>query len=301
MKKYILPFLILSGLCFNLYSQQNAGAGKWTTSKPFEQYGFIENKGQFCQEERADIGQKILYSTFKGKLHIYFLANGIKFRCDSTYAEAEANKEPERNIKTKHIFSGIQWVGANTFATVEVQDELSNYYTYGNSLDVSGQSGIVCHAWKKLIYRNIYPNIDIEFYYPEDKGGMEYNIIVRPGGDPSLVKMNYTSGSSLSMEDNAINIISPVAHFTDHAPTAVTEDGNSVGVLFALNGNTVSFNVSIYDRTKQLVIDPWVTSPVLSGNNKAYDVDCDLSNNAYVYGGEYPYQVVKLNSAGVIQ
>ena len=43
----------------------------------------LENKGQFFEQEKADVGKPILYSTRKGKLHLYFSSSAITFRYDS--------------------------------------------------------------------------------------------------------------------------------------------------------------------------------------------------------------------------
>ncbi|HSY77383.1 MAG TPA: hypothetical protein VK890_11025, partial [Bacteroidia bacterium] len=305
MKRTICVLVLLFFSSF-LTSGQNKGAGvKWTSKNIFDQNVFIENNGQFPAAEQAAIGQKIFYSTFKGKLHIYFLATGIAFRYDSIYVEDKQDEEPgigeekdniEKRTKVKHVFSNLEWAGANTSATIEVQDEANDYYTYGNPTD--GHSGIICHAWKKLIYRNLYKGIDVELYYPQDKGGIEYSIIVHPGADPSVVKMQYSAGNRLVLSGNELYISSPVANFIDHAPNGSTNGSTNVPVSFLLNNNTVSFSIQNYDKSKTLVIDPWVTSPGLGGNNRAYDVDCDVSNNSYAYGGEYPYQIVKLSSTG---
>ncbi len=70
---------------------------------------------------------------------------------------------------------------------------------------------------------------------------------------------------------------------------------------FFLNGAEESFRVNNYDKNETLVIDPiWNVSPGFITNN-AYDLDFDNRGNVYAYGGYSPFQLVKINSLGVIQ
>ena len=62
----------------------------------------------------------------------------------------------------------------------------------------------------------------------------------------------------------------------------------------------MQFNVSGYDKTKDLLIDPLTITPTFTGANDAYDVDWDNDGNCYAYGGSSPWQLVKYNSNGTL-
>ncbi|HTB32137.1 MAG TPA: gliding motility-associated C-terminal domain-containing protein [Bacteroidia bacterium] len=307
-KAYIFLLCYLTLFSVNANSQSNPASGKgisqrstakWVTKSPFQHDVFIENNGQFSDKEKTAVGKSIMYYTRKGKLHLYFSKHSITFRYDSVYSLDKDGGEPEENLKVKHLFAEMNFENASANSTLKVEGKAKDYFTYGNP-DSPGKSGITAQGWGKLIYQNIYPGIDIEFYYPKEKGGLEYNIIVHPGGDASLVKMNYSSNAKLALAGNDMNISFPFMPLIDHSPSARIQDGNIVTASFQLHQNSVSFNLGNYDKSKTLVIDPWITTPLFTGSERVYDMDCDLHGNIYIYGGETPYYVEKLNSAGNI-
>ena len=79
---------------------------------PFEQNCFIENKGQFPQNAVA--GKEnlpVLYSTLKGKVHVYFTANSVVYLYDSLVAkEDDDNKLEKENkvVRVPYVFS-MNW------------------------------------------------------------------------------------------------------------------------------------------------------------------------------------------------
>jgi len=306
-KKIYLFFIgaILLGSSSSFAQLATGSKAKWQ-KKPFEQNVFIENKGQFSRDEQKDIGEKIYYSTRKGNIYAYFTKGSIVFRYDSVYTDKSTDKEGDGDkehvkFRVKHEFLRMSWQGANTNPDIEIEEPVTNYYTYGNPNDIAGKSGIRANAWKKLIYHNIYPGIDMEFFYPQ-QGGIEYSIIVHPGADVNLFKMSYSGNALLSTNNHNITISTPFASFTDHAPNATIDNGNGhiqqVPVAFTLSGNSISFSVNPYDRNTTLTIDPWISSPAFLGANQAYDLDIDLKSNVYVYGSTYPYLIDKFDNAG---
>src|SRR6185312_2902817 len=72
---------------------------------------------------------------------------------------------------------------------------------------------------------------------------------------------------------------------------------------YTIHGLTESYKINgNYDKSKTLIIDPWVTNPNFTkGCDRVYDVCYDNHGNVYAYGGTMPCQLVKLNSAGVVQ
>ena len=301
--------ILILALAFPVTAFSQKKAPKtWNVKKPFDQCVFIENKGQFRESATNDNEAKsVLYYTTKGRTKIFYTANSVIFHYDSVSGGSEKstagkNIDPDKNSKVipENVF--MNWEGANPNPSVEVEQPSSAYHTYPNPKDKSGKSGIIANAWGKLVYHNIYNGIDVEFFYPKDKGGVEYNIIVHPGADLSAFKMHY-KGATVKLEGNDALIHAPFTTFTDHAPIATDENGNKIEVGFSVNSNTVSFNTGNYNKSKALTIDPWITAFILTGTNRAYDLDYDYNGNVYIYGGgaNTEYELEKYNSSGVLQ
>ncbi|MEO6883596.1 MAG: SprB repeat-containing protein, partial [Bacteroidia bacterium] len=298
----------------NSYSQNNVTNGnnssvipKWS-SNPFEQKVFIENKSQFDGNDSLP-DSHILFGVRNEGIQIYFTPEGLTYRRDEPVKMTEAEKEKyekagveaELMQKTKTDYVSMHWLNANPNVQIVAENPVNNYFTYGDLRDKSGKTTIKAFAYKKIIYKNIYPNIDVEYTFPEDKKGIKYSIILHPGADVSLVQMNYSGNATLSKEfEGHLSIKSGLGIIFDHAPNTQYETGQSISSYFSLHKNIVSFDLDTYDHTKTVVIDPWVTTPTYAGAQNAYDVDCDLAGNVYIYGGSSPFQESKLNSAGTI-
>jgi gliding motility-associated-like protein len=306
----LVPFISFSQSILKKYKSPTTNNQKgWAVTKPFQRDVFIENNGQFSDQEKKDVGDKIIYYTHKGGLYLYFTRTGLVLRRDTVYKtednQSEIGDEKEdgmRNLRVKHQFTKMQWVGCNPDASLEVENETPDYFTFPNHSDQSGKSGIMAHGWTRLTYKNLYYGIDVEFYYPENKGGIEYSLIVHPGADPSLVKILY-SGSTILKSGKNIKINAGWDVFTDHEPNAKDADGKSINCAFQIEANTISFNIGNYDKSQTLVIDPWITATTLGGVNLAYDLGYDYLGNVYVYGGGINnyYELQKYNSTGALQ
>jgi hypothetical protein len=304
MKNHYYSLLFVFSICFATNAQQNTGKAKWTAKNIFQHDVFIENKGQFDNAIASQAKQPVLYYSHKGSEQLYFSANAITFRYDKLIKDnnesADRDADGEK-FKTIPQYMSITWEGANTSTEIEVQEPVNNYFTYPNPSTATGMPSILAHAWKRLIYHNLYNGIDIVYYFPE-KGGVEYDVIVHPGADISKFKMKYT-GAQVKIVDGNVIISSALGSFIDHAPVARDENDNDVPALFQVNNNVVFFKAGVYNNSKQLIIDPWISSTAFSGANKAYDLQYDEQGNVYVTGGgdNSEYQLEKYNSVGSLQ
>ncbi len=315
MKKTLLLIFFATGF-IGINAQSTKYATKWLITKPFERNVFVENKGQFPDYQLKGIQDKVLYYTVKGKLKVYYAPDGLIFEYDTIVKTTDEEKlntgygrderddeDRKKNLKMDRHFVKMQWEGGNANPQVEVQNPVNDYFTYSNPNDKTGKSGIKAHGFGKLIYRNVYKGIDVVFYYPEEKGGLEYDVIVHPGADIAEFKMHY-SGATALLDNGMIKMSTPYGvSFADHSPEGTSADGNKVSTAFKLENNTASFEVGNYDKSKTLTIDPWLTVTAFTGVNKAFDLDYDINGNVYIYGGgaTVEYQIKKYNNAGTLQ
>ena len=73
-------------------------------------------------------------------------------------------------------------------------------------------------GYQKLVYKNLYPNIDVEYVF-HPQGGIKYALILHPGADVSQVKMKYADNEKLSFtNDGEIFIDTKFGDMVDHAP-----------------------------------------------------------------------------------
>ncbi len=288
------------------YAVNDAGNRNWMVKNPFEKKMFIENKGQFNLPESCP-KEEILFGANLDGLNYYFGKNNIWIshineteldQAEGTHSKSVGKSEEDGDeVPTALIeqIHQIRFVGAGVGTVIIPEIPSEEAFTFGSA------KGISARAYKKLIYQNLYPGIDLEFYFPFDKQGFKYNFIIHPDSDPSAIIMSYPLSKGLQFtSEGSLIIESPFGNFQDHLPSAnELESGSSVQCSFFVSKGQVHFNTGSYDHSRTLFIDPWTTTPVFTGSSSAFDVDWDDAGNCYVYGGAFPFQVIKYNSSGV--
>ncbi len=320
MKRTATLFRLLAALLpFSAAAQQ----ANWTI-KEFEPKVFVENKGQFDgRDNKSD--SKILFG-IEGGMNAYFTAKGLTYflgkaekmnaeekeQFESKYPniseQEKKEKKNEREFKiVRKAYVSMEWVNANPDAEVVAGNKTSAYINY-NDINNSKHSFNYLKGYKKLIYKNLYPNIDVEYVF-HPKSGIEYSLILHPGADPSVVKMKYTGAENIFTDkDGNVHLYTACGEITDHAPKTSYQGGAAIASGFSLDNNMISFSLGTYDRNREVIIDPWTNTnfvPVFTPQEVAHDA----ANNAYVYGysgtqnqfsGITEY-VQKYNSAGALQ
>ncbi|HEU0064901.1 MAG TPA: hypothetical protein VFQ58_07710, partial [Flavisolibacter sp.] len=182
-----------------------------------------------------------------------------------------------------------EWEGGNPHPTIETVDPSNGYTTYGLLHSKA-------RAFKKIIYHDLYPGIDVIYSFTgNDKNGFEYTIKVNPGANLSLVKMVYKGDViSIKKKNGILTIASAVNSIQETDIVSYYDRPDSkTDVQLNLKDHVISFTLpENYDSKKTLYIDPFVTNTLnLLGLNvgKAKDVDFDFAGNVYVSGGGTDY------------
>lgn len=296
MTRSLFAFLILPLSLFAGNPQSD-----WTSTKG-EVRRFVENKAQFDPLVLPSHAP-VLYGVDLGKTKILFTKQGLTFRFDEHVRNTKRVKgsaDPKFFVKTDFVY--MQWENANPNVQVLAEERTPDYFSY---LLRNNESVNFVKGYEKLVYKDLYPNIDVEYVF-HPQGGIKYSIILRPGADPSQIKMKYedTDRIKLDAEGNA-RFSTMFGDIVDHAPlTFYADDKNSIiASAFSEIGNEVSFSLGKYNKSKTVVIDPWSQTPNFPATNWDCIWECerDGSGNVYVIGGTSPLQLIKYNSAGFIQ
>ncbi|MEI6595670.1 MAG: hypothetical protein WCO28_08895, partial [Bacteroidota bacterium] len=195
-------FLLFSFLMFT------TGLFAGTINKPVKsQYGFIENKGQII-DQNNQLNSSVLYLYNGNGLHVQLKQSGFSYevwkmakganvaassqplasgKLAISHQPLAASKNPLPEARSQQLIADsfyihrvdISFDGANQNAKITSYDpapDYINYYTTGTS-----EAGVTnVHHYKKVLYQNIYKNIDVEFVLNENK--FKYNFIIHPGG-----------------------------------------------------------------------------------------------------------------------
>jgi hypothetical protein len=258
---------------------------------------FIENKGQITDQngiEREDIGFKTEIkgiSVFIGKGQIHYQWNKSNAAMEQ-YDNAAINNKPNCQIqipgsKIDAYRMDVTLVNASKNAEVIAEEKQDYYENYYQPLH---KDGIIVNSYKKITYKNVYPGIDWVVYL--NTGGLKYDFIVRPGGNPADIQVHYDGATSLALKDDGITANTPYGSITEQAPYSyISETKERVAAKFILSDNTLFFNIGKVEKNNTLVIDPllnlnWATYYGGSGNDIA---EVGFYNNSVaVYLGSFP-------------
>jgi gliding motility-associated-like protein len=266
-------------------------------------YSFVKNIGQFDQIDGL-AAKDILYSLRDKNMKVYFTTRGLvyslekrervsdeeweKFAEDHNIVGKEEGREEgeKSHFIPKVSFVKMTWEGANMHAEIKADNQLDNYFSYYNPEKDKDKILGPAFGFKTLTYKNIYPNIDIEYAVHPD-GGIKYNIILHPGADAGQLKMLY-SGTDIVLDANKnVNLPTFLGTITDHAPVSyggTNSAGEKIESSFFLAGkNTIGFRLPTNLITTTTTIDPWVVGPPIAVNECAADIATDGSSNVFVY------------------
>jgi hypothetical protein len=252
---------------------------------------FIPNKGQVHQKAKfyAKTSRYTLWMTKKGLIFDSTRKIGEQGKIGrdvSRFVFLDANQNPEMvplDI-TLHIVNYIKG------------SDPSKWHT---DLQTS----------KAVMYKNIYKNIDLKVYGIEKQ--IEYDWIVKPGGDPENIRFAYNNikGTRIDEKGN-LRIQTEFGELSHKCPISYqVMKGEKVAVAVdfrKINGNTYGFRVDDYDKNHELVIDPVVLaySTYLGGggDEHAFGLAVDSSGRAYVTGDtastDFPTDDAYQNTSG---
>ncbi len=321
--------LVYTGSSFAQANRQKEVSKKgWTIHDPFSNEVFIQNMGQF---DRAGIPTAIQCAVTNGGMEIYFSRSGFYYNLknyrlkeDNEEGREEYREESEKefhkkgNISTqlveKHFKNesaqiGVEWIGANEQAEIILGDKIDAYYNYSIQTGRGSYLPVKANAYRKVTYKEIYKNMDVEFFFPEGKeNGIKYNIIVHPGGNITDFKLKYSGFEKLFLDKKGnLQVLSRAGTTMEQAPVSfyTGDAGSTVASRYKVEGNVLGFELGSYDKSKTICIDPWVTNPAFTTINKGYGIRIDYKGNCYVYGGgtpgtgpNYTYEVKKFDPNG---
>jgi uncharacterized protein (TIGR03437 family) len=164
---------------------------------------------------------------------------------------------------------------------------ISNYFIGSDS--AKWRTNVPQYA--RLQYEGVYPGIDLVWYGNQRR--LEYDFVVAPGADPKQIQVAYEGVESLGVEANGDLVLrTALGEVRQQRPRVFQECGGrqvEVAAQYAIVApNRVSFELAMYDRQRELRIDPVVLaySTYLggSGTDSGYGIALDGSGSAYVTG-----------------
>ena len=316
--------------------------------------GFIENKGQiYDQNFEPNPAVKYLLSLGNG-LNVQLKANSFSYDTyiverkvpasvktsagekASSFAEASDGKKDEMEMLRHPIDSidnyeiiyhfhriDIELINANPNPEIITSNPSPHYQNYYNAV-CAEQGASFVSSFQKVIYKNIYSGIDLEFVaFSDTQKAFEYNFIIHPQGDLSKIRMRYNGAYETQLIEGQIKVILDSVSIYESIPKSFLEETDEqLDVSYTSFGNNeFGFQVADYNSSNTLIVDPfpsllWATYYGGSDEDIAYDVILDSSDvlvvgrtkssNAIASSGAYQVSIkgnadafiAKIDSAG---
>jgi gliding motility-associated-like protein len=294
--------------CFLLFSYAD---GQNQMNKFKGEVGFIENKGQvYDQNFNLNPSVKYILPLDKG-MNVELKANAFSYDIyKNVYDSLKNISDPI--LKTFHgykfeVFKNnpinkinfnridVSLLGANPQPIVIAEDASPDYLNYYNG--VSGANGVTkVRSFKKIIYKEIYPNIDIIFDYDNNNHSFKYNFLIRPGADISLIQIKYKGAKQAQIINGKVQLLYSGGFLHESIPSSwIIESNKKVKIKYriinsSVNDFTVGFTCDDKILSNEtLLIDPnpeieWATYYGGYNTDNGREITLDENENIYLAG-----------------
>ncbi|HPF91724.1 MAG TPA: hypothetical protein PLL57_13775, partial [Flavobacteriales bacterium] len=140
-----------------------------------------------------------------------------------------------------------------TVGTRKPHTDINNYF-------MGGTEATDVRSYEELWYKNTYPGVDVR-YYPAADGTLEYDIICKPGSDPSRIAITFDGIDKLTVGEKGELVLNTSLGAMSYPAPLVYQRINGrekpVQASYVVVGrNELRFEIGSYDKSATLVIDP---------------------------------------------
>ncbi|MCP4216339.1 MAG: hypothetical protein GY765_16945, partial [bacterium] len=241
---------------------------------------FTCNKGQ--------VDREALFYSRASRYTLWLTKEGLIFDTFKKHKNKNHHMEPDRSPwKYERDSSRLRFIGANKQPEVTAMEETPLRVSYFKGDDKSKWTDDIPTS-KAVLYKRLYDKIDLKVYGIAKQ--IEYDWIVHAGGNPEDIRFSYTQVAGTRIDENGnLLIATTFGELMHKAPVSFQLiDGRkkSVASEFKKIGeNTYGVDVGVYDKTKELIIDPVVLpySTFLGGDRDDDARGIAVDGNGYIY------------------
>jgi len=254
---------------------------------------FLQNSGRW--------DESVLFRTSASGAEVSFMKNKISFAIDRRIEKNIPPQIPLMNLNGEPKPDPIQilvwnldFENCNPSPIVTPVGSHSSHknYFWGND-PAKWKTDVPCY--EKIIYKNIYDNIDLCYY--NKNSSLEYDYTIHPNADLSAIRMKLDGVKNIRVDQAGdLEIETAFGTVKEKKPIAyqiINNETKPVQVSFRIFGNDVyGFSIeSAYDESSILIIDPvmleWSTFVGGAADGNGYVFDLAVDSAGYVYATGY--------------
>ena len=250
---------------------------------------FIENKGQLNGFDGTNKNEIKFYKKGDG-MDVCFTEKGVTyffhqsdFPLQNSFESNEKEEAYNEKLKADSTFYyrlDMNFKNSNPAFEIRSEDVDDFYYNFYFPHCENGLLNVP--ASEKIIYHNVYDNIDFEFYFSE--GQLKYDIVLNPNASIDDIKLYFEGANDIKLVNNELIIQSPVGEIKEVLPKSYTvSKGQTIDqeVSYKLKNGVVQFELD-YDNSNKLVIDPQITWSTYYDIRNTVNRGQDVRNNSFV-------------------
>lgn len=265
-RKYFITFVILLAATFRLAAQSGysnlefiENKGQWDTRVKF--MGNLQSGAFFLEPQGFTV---VLHKPEDVNRVIHRHHNARKKTRDGVSAAYRPDPLDELVVHS-HAYK-MQFEGALPQPQIIADKALPIYNNYliGNDRTKWGSN---CKVYQAVIYKNVYPNIDVRYY--TESGQLKYDMIINPGGDVNKIALKYDGLEKISVKNGELVLKTSIGEVKELYPYTYQFDGKQrkkIECSYQVSGNTVKFKLQNYDKSSVLVIDPTLIFSSFTGS-----------------------------------
>ncbi len=252
----------------------------------------------------GQIDSKVNYYVKGGSFGFYFTTEEVVLtfiqRTSNIDSFEDFTRDSSSKIDTSQdigVTLALQFIGANPNVKIEGECKCRGKVNYFKGNDPS-KWYTELPTYEKLIYRDLWPGIDLVFYGA--MGQLKYEFIVHPGSSVQDIKLNYRGSDGIVLDEEGNLIINnQLGILIDEKPISyqkiqdrkVMIDSRFVVTEQEYGENIYGFEIEEnYHSDYSIVIDPGlVYSTYLGGSSsdEGFDISVDDAGSTYVTGETY--------------
>ena len=259
---------------------------------------FVENKGQWDSRVKfmGDFGVSAFFIHPNGYTVLQnHPEDWQQASAKPGHGHDHGNKKGhEKKMLRSHAYK-VDFLGGNPNPQIIPDKPILTYNNYFIGNDPSKWAAN-CKIYQAVTIKDVYPNIDVRYY--SGGGQLKYDLIVRPGGNPSRIMLKFDGADKLEVKNKQLIIKTSVGDLKELEPysyQAKDKGRQEVQVKYVVKNKIVQFDVKDYDPNSTLVIDPTLTFCSFSGSTTdnwgytaTYGPDGTMFGGGTVKGNGFP-------------